>query len=228
MSKYRKIDTRIWNDAKFRGLSNDGQLVFVLLLTHPAMTSLGALPSTPAGLAHMLKWSEERLRKGLAEPLSKGMVEIDEEAGLICLPNFLRYNQPENPNVVKAWVSSADLLPECELKDLTIARAYEALRQRPKSFAEAFAKQFGKPLLEGSANRSLNHMPNQEQEQEPEQEPEQDCSGLMNGEGYQPSLRAHEPEPNIMTMTMAEAEAHMREKQGKPVNAYAEAKGRAA
>jgi hypothetical protein len=168
MSRYRKIDTRMWNDAKFRALTDDGKLVFMLLLTHPVMTALGALPATAPGLAHGLKWSEERFRKGLAELLSNHMAEADEEAGLICLPNFLRYNPPENPNVVKAWESSVDMLPECELKSLTLARAYASLETRPKSFAEAFLKQFGKPLSNGMAN----HMPNQEQEQEQEQEPE--------------------------------------------------------
>jgi hypothetical protein len=168
MSRYRKIDTRMWNDAKFRALSDDGKLVFVLFLTHPSMTALGALPASVPGLAHGLKWSEERFRKGFDELLWNGMAKADEDAGLVCLPNFLRYNPPENPNVVKAWAGSVDMLPECELKTETMARAYASLETRPKSFAEAFLKQFGKPLADGIGNR----MPNQEPEPEPEQEPE--------------------------------------------------------
>jgi hypothetical protein len=42
MGRYRKIDTRIWNDAKFRELSERGQLEFLFGLTHPNMTMLGA------------------------------------------------------------------------------------------------------------------------------------------------------------------------------------------
>jgi hypothetical protein len=61
MSQYRKVDTRIWNDAQFCGLSDDGKLVFLLLLTHPNMTSLGAMRATLAGLAEEIGWEPERL-----------------------------------------------------------------------------------------------------------------------------------------------------------------------
>ncbi|MDI7921748.1 hypothetical protein [Ferirhizobium litorale] len=160
---YRKIDTRIWNDAKFRTLNEDGKLAFFLLLTHPGMTSLGALPVHPAGLAHTLKWLPERFMEALAEPIAKGMVEVDEDEGMLCLPNFIRYNPPENPNVVKAWASSADMLPECAMKTRTLSRAYASLKGRSKSFEEAFVQRFGKQF----GKPALNPMPNQEQEQEP-------------------------------------------------------------
>ena len=55
MARYRKISPCIWNDAKVRGLSDKGKLTLFLLLTHPNMTSLGALranlPGLPASLA---------------------------------------------------------------------------------------------------------------------------------------------------------------------------------
>lgn len=35
MARYRKIDPRIWNDAKFSHLSNDAKLLFIYLLTSP-------------------------------------------------------------------------------------------------------------------------------------------------------------------------------------------------
>jgi hypothetical protein len=51
MARYRKIDPRIWNDAKFRALLDDAKFVFMLLLTHPHMTALGAMRATLAGSA---------------------------------------------------------------------------------------------------------------------------------------------------------------------------------
>jgi hypothetical protein len=56
MARYRKIDPRIWNDQKFRELSDDAKIVFFLLLTHPHMTALGAMRATVAGLAAELGW----------------------------------------------------------------------------------------------------------------------------------------------------------------------------
>lgn len=159
MSRYRKVDPRIWNDDKFRGLSNRGKLVFFMLLTHPHMTALGAMRATPGGLAEELNWEPQAFREVFAEVLAVGMAEHDQKACLIALPNFLRYNPPESPNVVKAWVSALDLLPECELKTAVLQRAGEFTRTLTKGFADAFIEAFDKAIG------------NQEQEQEQKKHP---------------------------------------------------------
>lgn len=160
MSRYRKIDPRVWNDAKFRDLSDNAKLVFFMLLTHPNMTALGAMRSTLAGLAEELGWEPEAFREAFREVLNKGMVEHDQKACFIALPKFLRYNQPESPNVVKAWVGALDLLPECGLKTVVIQRARSFLDGYKEAFGEAFREAFAKSIA------------NQEQEQEQEQEKE--------------------------------------------------------
>lgn len=157
MSRYRKVDPRIWNDAKFRALSNKGKLVFFLLLTHPHMTALGAMRATPSGLAEELNWQPEAFREVFAEVLAAGMAEHDQKACLIALPKFLKYNPPESPNVVKAWVGALDLLPECELKTTVLQRAGDFADSMTKGFGQAFREAFDKA------------MPNQEQEQEQKQ-----------------------------------------------------------
>lgn len=162
MARYRKIDPRIWNDQKFRELSDNGKLVFLMLLTHPHMTAIGAMRGTMGGLADELGWSVEAFREAFREASAKGMAEHDERASFVALPNFVKYNAPESPNVVKAWNAALDLLPECPLKSVVI--------QRAKAFAEALPEAFTKALPEAFAKG----MPNQEQEQEPEQEQEQE------------------------------------------------------
>jgi len=169
MGRYRKIDSRIWNDAKFCALSKDGKLVFLMLLTHPSMTALGAMRASLAGLGEELGWEPEAFREAFREAFLQGMVEHDPKALLIALPNFLKYNPPESPNVVKAWVGALDLLPECDLKIRVVLRA--------KGFAEAFGEAFGKAFAKA--------MPNPEQE--PEQEPEP--------EHYHPSPSAQDEAP---------------------------------
>ncbi len=162
MSKYRKIDVRIWNDAKFRDLSHNAKLVFFFLLTHPNMTALGAMRSTLSGLAEELDFELEVFREAFREAFAKGMVKHDSKACLIALPNFIKYNQPESPNVVKAWVNSLDLLPECDLKNDVISLSANALKGYSKAFREALPEAFLKTYPKS--------MPNQEQEQEQEQD----------------------------------------------------------
>jgi hypothetical protein len=86
------------------------------------------------------------------------MVRHDEQAALIWLPNFLKYNAPENPNVVRSWQASLDLLPECGLKDELMRACRNLVATLPKGFAEGLPEPFRKGLR------------NQEQEQEQEQE----------------------------------------------------------
>ena len=155
MARFRKIDPRIWNDAKFRALSDHGKLAFLMLLTHPSMTSLGAMRGTIGGLAEELGWSAEAFREAFQEAFSKGMVEHDQKACLIAVPNFVKYNAPESPNVVKAWLGALDLLPECDLKTRVVARAKGFAEGMGKGFLEAFSEAFGKA------------MPNKEPEPEP-------------------------------------------------------------
>lgn len=151
---YRKVDSRIWNDAKFMALTDDGQLAFLFIMTHPNMTALGAMRASIPGLAAEKGWEPERLREALREAFAKGMLKHDPKASFLWLPNFLRYNGPESPNVVKAWGKALDLLPECGLKNQLI--------QHVKAFAEGLTDGFAKALPEAFAKG----MPYQEQEQE--------------------------------------------------------------
>ena len=124
-ARYRKIDPRIWNDEKFRTLSDNGKLAFLFPL-HPRpthMTALGAMRGTIPGLAAELGWTTHQFQSALKGCLSQGIVEACEKASWIGIPNFLRYNEPAGPNAVtKAWVSALDLLPECTEKRRLIQR----------------------------------------------------------------------------------------------------------
>lgn len=156
MARYRKVDPRIWNDEKFLSLSDDGKLCFLFVLTHPHMTALGAMRGTIPGLAAEIRWKTERLRKAFGEVFRKALFEHDEGASFIALPNFLKYNRPENPNVVKSWRESLDLIPECSLKSKLVQRVKAFVEGLPKAFGEALPEVFRKG------------MPIQEQEQEQE------------------------------------------------------------
>jgi hypothetical protein len=175
MAKYRKVDPRIWNDLKFRSLSDDGKLAFLFLLTHPQMTAIGAMRGTIPGLAAELGWSAAKSEKAFGEAFLKGMAKHDPNASFLWLPNFLKYNRPESPNVVKAWVSALDLLPECAM--------FFQLLSHIKDYAEAFGEAFGEALPEAFGKT----MPYQEQEQEQEQDKTYVCPATPPSKKKSPS-----------------------------------------
>jgi hypothetical protein len=127
--------------------------------------------STLAAEAKELGWSAHQLAKALSPALICGMVEVNSRVGYIGLPNFLKHNPPESPNVAKAWATALAGLPECSERQALIDRCWAILGDRQdakayrKAFAEAFAQAFGRSL---HATTSL--IPEQEQEQEQEQD----------------------------------------------------------
>ena len=161
MARYRKIDTRMWGDSKFRKLSSPGpsaKYLWIYLLTGPHTTNLpGLFRAGEMSLAEEIGWSLEGFREGFAELFANGLVNADWKARVVWIPNAVKYNPPDNPNVVKSWRDAWDEVPECSLKN----EAYQGLQGFTKGLGEGFAKAF----IEGCAKG----MANQEQEQEQEQ-----------------------------------------------------------
>jgi uncharacterized phage protein (TIGR02220 family) len=166
---YRRVDPRFWNDAKVRRLTDDGRYAFLFLLTHPNMTALGAMRATSAGLAAELGWPARRFAAALTESVRQGMVTVNEAAAFVALPNFLRYNEPNGPNAVKAWRRALELIPECPERQTLLASCQAYLDGKSDAFRHAIGDAIEDAIRDGAL------MPSgiQEQEQGQEQGQEQ-------------------------------------------------------
>jgi hypothetical protein len=148
MARYKKVETKIWGDAKFQRLSPpppNAQTLWFRLLTGPETNQIpGLIPVGEAALAEALRWDLEGFREAFREVSAEGMAEADWEARLIWLPNAYRYNAPESPNVVRHWGKVWEEIPESPLK----VKAYQQLRAYCEGLGEAFAKAFREALAE--------------------------------------------------------------------------------
>lgn len=164
MSIYSKIDRRIRLDAKVVSLSPIppcGQgLLFLLLCNEHQGPIPGLYCAGEAMLAETFGWTLEGFRKAFAEVSAKGIAKADWKARLLWLPNAIKRNAPQSPNVVLGWASAWDQLPECELKAQAHTGLSSFFEGLGKGFREAFDKACPKPC------------PIQEQDQEQEQEQE--------------------------------------------------------
>lgn len=164
MATYAKVDVRIWDDKKVKGLTPIppcGQGLWIRLLVSRHRSPVpGLLCVGEAALAEEFGWSLEAFREAFREASAEGMVKADWKARFVWIPNACFYNRPESPNVVKSWRIPWDEAPECSLKDEAYRTLKGFIEGLGKGFQEAFAKACGKPL------------PNQEQEQEQQQEQE--------------------------------------------------------
>src|SRR5258708_6406366 len=115
--RYRTINVRIWGDQKFRALTPlkpSGQALFLYLLTNPHTTNIPGLYCVgAAALAEELGWSLEDFKKALDEVLAQRLVMVDLEARVILIPNSIKYNKPQSPNVVRSWATWWNEIPEC-------------------------------------------------------------------------------------------------------------------
>jgi len=171
MSRYRKVDTRLWVDAKFRGLSEQAKILWLYFLTGPDTTILpGVLIGGPAHFSEVLGWPSELFAKRFKELFIRGMAKDCFESRLVWLPNAIKYNAPPNPNVVVAWAKAWDEVPECDLKH----EIFCEYKPFVEGLGEGFAKRFGEWFAEPSRNR----MPIQDQDQDQDQD-----SGTGTGTG---------------------------------------------
>src|SRR4051812_18923898 len=98
MARYRKIDTCMWGDSKFRDLSApqpNGQSLWIYLLTGPHTTNIPGLSCAgEAHLAEALGWSVEAFREAFLEVSSKGLAKADWKARVVWIPNAMKFNPP--------------------------------------------------------------------------------------------------------------------------------------
>jgi hypothetical protein len=171
MARYAKVDVRIWDDAKVARLTPIppcGQGLWIRLLISRHRTSIpGLLCVGEAALAEEFGWTLEAFREAFREAHKEGLVKADWKSRLVWIPNAIKFNQPESPNVVKSWAVHWDETPECSLK----WEAYRSLGGFIKGLTEGFRKAFGEACGKGIANQE------QEQDQEQEQEKESPSAG---------------------------------------------------
>ena len=162
----------MWNDRKFRELSDNGKLAFILLLTHPDTTQIGTIRTRVSNLADELGWQRDAMSHAIKEVTLNGMIDADEKAGLIVINNCLKYNAPSSPNAFKSWCELIDLMPECDLLDKHVAR----LKTFVDGLSVGMRNAIPNDLIDAikDAMSRTNGQPCCIQEQEQEQDQEQD------------------------------------------------------
>jgi len=120
---------------------------------------------------------------------SLSLAKQDARNRIVIVCRAYKHEAPSNPNVLKAWATALEDVPDSDLVDrwlVTLSSKYNDLEWFRKGFHERFIKPFGKPfgkplpepLDEGFpkpfGKPSQNPLPNQEQEQDRDQDQERD------------------------------------------------------
>lgn len=194
MRAYHKINPAIWRDERVRAFTDDGQLAWICMLTHPTLNVLGVLPATIEGLAAERRWTPARFRKAIAPAVAQHMLELDEAAGYIGFRNWLKHNEPEGPNVVNgAWLKALDEIPECPAKHRLIVRCRAYLEQKAPTWKDR------EKSIKADVWDAFTVEPSGDLSGEPSPHPSQDGSGEAPQDG--PRTRARTSASTTATAT---------------------------
>jgi hypothetical protein len=165
-----------------------GQGLWLFLLTGPHTGPIpGLFRAGRAAPAEELGWEQEAFDKAFEEVFQLGMAKADWRARVVWIPNAIKCNLPQSPNVVISWVGEWHLIPECDLKHEAFETIKSVVYAAGEAFREAFDKTFHKP--------SVKTLPNQEQEQEQEESfssEQKSCSDIV-----EPVVQKKNPETAI-------------------------------
>ena len=168
MARYRTIHCLIWNDDKFPYVSDDCQLVFFHILTTPLSSPFGLYKASLEMLASEKRWPVKRYAKAFQEGYAKGFFKYDQKSLVLLIPNFVKYNLPDNPKVLQSWGKIYEEIPLSALKTefYSIFKGY--LEQYRKGFLIQFDISFGKGIgyLSATATDSERERESQERERE--------------------------------------------------------------
>jgi len=159
-SFWRRVDSRVWEaDEKFRLLSApppNAQTLFLYFLTGPVTKPLPGLFVAGVGqLAESFGWPIGATDAALGELINSGMVRFDRANRVVYLPNSLKYNQPDNPNILVGWARYFSMIPPSPLK----LEFWERLKQYTRQYTRqnvsnkavnlitAFDSNFKKPTV---------------------------------------------------------------------------------
>jgi hypothetical protein len=159
MSRYRKFDPRFWKDEKIRKFDVADKAIAAYLFTAQS-NRIGLFNFSPGQAAEDLGMLPQTFREGFQRVSQALDYTFDEEARVLFIPTWWKYNQPENINVLKGCLKDLDDIPETPL----ISRFCETFRYLDETMHQTFK--------EGYPKRYPKPSPIQEQEQEQEQEKE--------------------------------------------------------
>ena len=110
--RYATVHTKMWQDNKFRALDQPDRMLFLYLLTSPHGNMIGYYYLPKAYIAADTGMDARQVEGSMQTLHRLGMVLYDDEAQMVLLKQFLKYNPISNENQVKGAVQLIKELPE--------------------------------------------------------------------------------------------------------------------
>jgi len=127
MRDYGKLATRFWSDRRVIGLSDHAKLVFIYLLAGAETNCIGCFRVTTLHLAASEICDPEAAKCAIDDLVGVGLIQYDDDAKVVLLPHFLKYNPICNGSSGKAAIKAVLAVPDSHLLDTIIPQVVELL-----------------------------------------------------------------------------------------------------
>jgi hypothetical protein len=171
MREYGKIHSSFWTSQDIRDAGEDGRTLAAYLLTSPHSNMLGCFRVPLAYVSDDLKWPLERVLEGFEKLTQRVWLTFDKGSEWVVIHKFLKWNQPENPNVVRASEKLFAQIPGSSNVKAILAGVIAEFEPRFSVDKLAEFKPFPNPF-DTSAKGYRKPEPEPEPLPEPEPEPE--------------------------------------------------------
>ena len=154
MAEYGKIFKKLWRNAKFRKLSDQGKLLCCYIFSCPHCNSIGLYSLDKYYICADLEWLPKRLDKPFRELLDQRFISYDNKLSVILVHEWFKYNSIQNDNQYKK--------AEAEFSDVPQSHIFQEFKRLLERLPEGLHKRLLKPLGK--------RLPNPETETESETE----------------------------------------------------------
>lgn len=143
MAKYRQIHTSFWQDGFVLDLTPEGKYFYLYLMTNSKTTQCGIYELPKKIIAIETGYNDETVTKLLQRFVDYKKIDYFEGSSEIMLTNWIKYNPPDNTNVVKCinkelrevkykefanrYISTAQSIGEYDMEGL--ARGLQGVRE---------------------------------------------------------------------------------------------------
>jgi len=166
---WAKVFAAFWRDEAVMALSTDEKLVAIYCLTGPQKRGCGIFSFSIGAGFEDCGFDYETFRKHFANVVRTLEWRYDETFRVLYIPEWWKWNTPDNQNQLKGCMKTLGELPKTELLKDFAANTKHLPAVLHKTFAQTLAKPLGEPLGEplgkpsrtqeqgtGSRNRSRN------------------------------------------------------------------------
>ena len=143
MRDYGKVETKFWGWALKNKLSNDARTLALYLLTGPHSNSIGCYRLPDGYITADLGLTSETITDALSELSKNGFAHRCKITDFLFLPDYLRHNKPENPNVGSSMARLADTIPSDFSYGLELTEKLKPFGKRlPTGFVNGLGNRF--------------------------------------------------------------------------------------